>query len=98
MCWKDINAIEKKKTYIEKEVYVVIIINCMDVKWEIFTENTTLLQVIKYMKNMYQLNSTIISINEIDYTYSKSDRLKKYIRCNENSLTIKIHARKIKTI
>ena len=79
------------KTIIKyKEVYVVIIINCMDVKWEIFTENTTLSELIKYMKNMYQLKLLIISINEKKSDFKNSDKLKKYIRFGENSLTMKV--------
>lgn len=83
------NSLQENKN--KNEVFVVLIINGMDVKWEIFDRYNTLLDVYKFIKNTYNIKIHIYSINEVKSKLSKYDTLDKFV-CNEtNALSMKLN-------
>ncbi len=90
MCFDFLNkSLQESKN--NNEVFVVLIINGTDVKWEIFDRYNTLLHVYKFIKNTYNIKVHISSINEVKMKLSKYDTLDKFV-CNEtNALSMKLY-------
>ena len=90
MCFDFLNkSLQESKN--NNEVFVVLIINGTDVKWEIFDRYNTLLDVYKFIKKTYNIKLHISSINEVKMKISKYDTLDKFV-CNEtNALSMKLY-------
>lgn len=74
----------------EYEIYVIIIIDCKDVKWERFYSYHTIKDVLKYLKRIYGIKSICSSINEMKYEHT-SDSLIDYIEDIEfNAVSMKV--------
>ncbi len=72
------------------EIYVIIIIDCKDVKWERFYSYHTIKDVLKYLKTTYNIKSVCSSINEMKYKRT-SDHLIEYIEDIEfNAISMKV--------
>lgn len=72
------------------EIYVIIIIDCKDVKWERFYSYHTIKDVLKYLKITYNIKSVCLSINEMKYCHT-SDYLIDYIEdIDFNAISMKV--------
>lgn len=78
------------KKYIKvTPIYVVLIFNNHDVRWEIFKNNQTLLDVLNLIKLKYKVNKCVVEIygETITNYYSK---IKSHTKMNANGLDIHI--------
>ena len=86
MCFKN------KKTF---EIYVVVIINCTNVIWEIFDSTANIYDVKRKMKNKYKYIISISSINEEEGYYYNNEKLINYIDKESCALCMKVDAKVI---
>jgi hypothetical protein len=58
-----------------KEIFVVLIINRVYIRWEIFNEHTTIGDVFKLLKNKYNIKKCIVEINDLYLDTLNNSRL-----------------------
>lgn len=72
------------------KIYVIIIIDCHDVKWEVFHLHHRIKDVLKYLKRKYNIKAHCCSVNEIKFQ-NDQELLIDYIEdINFNAVSMKV--------
>jgi hypothetical protein len=74
---------------LQRDIYVIVIVNNLDVEWLLFKKKEKIVDVINYLKNKYDTHKVnVVSINE-KKMIDENDKLKYYIK-NLNAISIKV--------